>query len=219
MHIHLHAHTYLNPNTHIHTLTHIQTNPNTLTFTHTHIHTYTHTLSRTLTHTRSFQFCWRLKLTLAVNAGLRLVTSPCCLPRVCTWSPPCHFPVLPFPLCLHLQIPSTSLLAGVQLAPIHGLSTSFMLSPGRRARESVQSQSSWTRIPMEHVSPAPAPSAQGPPSQLLLGFAGVQSMVLSPTAPPVSGWQPLHHADLCPLHFPCWGTAIEKVFKSVQSLD
>ena len=89
MHIHLHAHTYLNPNTHIHTLTHIQTNPNTLTFTHTHIHTYTHTLSRTLTHTRSFQFCWRLKLTLEVNVGLRLVTSPCCLsPCVCT----CRFP-------------------------------------------------------------------------------------------------------------------------------
>ena len=46
-------------------------------------------LSRTLTHTRSFQFCWRLKLTLEVSAGLRLVTSPCCLsPCVCT----CRFP-------------------------------------------------------------------------------------------------------------------------------
>lgn len=126
------------------------------------------------------------------NVGFRLVTAPRCLSEgseslTAQEEPPVSAPAG----SLHL-IPC--------LCPVGSCSWSahLMLSPGRRSRESVQSQSSWTRIPMEHVSPAPAPSAQGAPSQLLLGFAGVQSMVLSPTTPPVSGWQPLRHSDFCP---------------------
>lgn len=155
MHIHLQAHTYLNPNTHIHT-------PHTysLALTCSHSHTHTHSIPQAYTPTRT--------LTHTVILALLAPEADSGAER---WFPPRRFPVLPSqgqggPAAQEeppVSAPADSLHlvpclrpVGACLWPVH-----FMLSPGQRARGSVQSHSSWTQIPKEHLSPAPAPSAHG----------------------------------------------------------
>lgn len=219
------SHTCINTYMHTHTLilTHTHSHTYSLTLTWSHSHTYTHIVSHrhiylhtyTLTHTHTHTLIPVLSAAEAGHGTER-------------WFSPRHSPALPVrgqgaparrkePPLSAPGPSSPSHLACVQSARVHGL------SPHAQPRTEGQGVSAE---PVElDLDPQGArlswPRSQGPgaASQLLLGLAGVQPTVLSPRAPPVPGWQPLRHSDLCSLHCPCWGTAAERASTSVQSLD
>lgn len=160
------SHTCINTYTHTHTLilTHTHSHTYSLTLTWSHSHTYTHIVSHrhiylhtyTLTHTHTHTLIPVLSAAEAGHGTERWFSprySQRCLSE--GREPP---PARRSPLCLHLGLPPphTSLVSSRHVFMVCHL----MLSPGRRARESVQSRSRGTRIPREHASPGPAPRAQ-----------------------------------------------------------
>lgn len=154
MHKHLYAHTYLNPNTHSHTYS--------LTLTCPHSHTYTRSIPQAYRLERGHSHAHAHKLIPILSAAEAAHGTE-------RWFTERHSPALPVGgqgvptcrkeprLCLRLGFPPphASLVSSRHVFMVCHL----MLSPGWRARESVQSQSSQMD-PQGAVSPGPPPRAQ-----------------------------------------------------------